>query len=182
MYAIVLELDSMELLVTNPFAILLVLTELALLPILAIVEPLDTLELYAKFPFAAQPVFTEEFAFFPKLATAMELDGLTPFVKIPFALTHVFMEFVQDLTPVIALELDIQILIAKFLFAILVALILELVSFLTLATVPLPLDGLDPLAALPSALNHVYMVETALVLMFATVKELDGLELNAKLM
>lgn len=182
MYAIVLELDSMELLVTNLFAILLVFTELALLLILAIVEQLDTLEPYAKFPFAAQPAFTEEFVFFLKLATAMELDGQTTFVKIPFALTHVFMEFVQDLTHVIVQELDTPILTAKFLFAIPDALILELVFFQTLATVPLPLDGLDPLAVLPSALNLANMVEIALVLMFATVQELDGLEINAKLM
>lgn len=181
-FATVLELDLLELLVMFLSAVHLAFMELALLPILVIVEQLDTLELFAKFPSAVQHVFMEELAFYLKLAIALELDGTTPDAKTPSALTHASMDTALDLIHATAITLDTQTLIVKLLSAFLDALTLELAFFLTYATAALLLDGLDLHAALQYAIFLAKMVETVLVQMFATVPELDMLELNAKQM
>jgi len=172
-YAIALELDSLEVLVKFLFAVLLALMEHALDQILAIVQALDTPVLYAKLPFATQHASTVETAFLLKSVTALELDGIILIAKTPFAPTHAFMEFALDLTLATVIQLDMEEHIVKFQFAHLDAPISEFAPVQTPATVPLPLDGLEPLAIFQFAQSLANMEEIALVPMFAAVKELD---------
>jgi hypothetical protein len=133
-----------------------------------------------KFLFAVLIANMEEFAQLLKPALAKELDGMELLANIPFATTHALMDIARDPMLAIAKELDMLVPIVKFPNATQDAPILELVFFLILATVQQPMDGVDPLVPHLYAISLANMEETALVPMFATVKELDGMELNAQ--